>query len=66
MKKYICSKTDEGHLRLERGFDEVAIVIPCEVGNGSYRISSEKLAPMGVSEDTIPERAIDGTPIIIG
>ncbi|MBR1519658.1 MAG: hypothetical protein IJ635_00270 [Bacteroidaceae bacterium] len=65
MKKYVCTKAEESHLRLERGFDEAAVIIPCEVENGNYRIWPERLAVLGVSEDVIPEKAADGTPIII-
>ncbi|MBQ6964508.1 MAG: hypothetical protein IJP82_02305 [Bacteroidaceae bacterium] len=64
-KKYTCTKAEASHLRLERGFDEAAVIIPCEVENGRYRIWPERLAVLGVSEDAIPEKAADGTPIII-
>jgi hypothetical protein len=58
-------KNRRNNLRLERGFDEVAIVIPCEIENGRYRIWTENFVPKGISETAIPDRAIDGTPIII-
>ena len=66
MKKYVCTKVDADHLRLERGFDETAVFVPYEVENGIYRILPNRLAMLGVSKNAIPDRTADGTPIIIG